>query len=87
MNLNLIASADTCTLAIAMMTTDIDRPGQSVRPWYAADIATFDEIWVAANSINNWCTGRSGYPGWTSVGERSLSEFRTYDINATLSKV
>ena len=53
-----------------MMVEDIDIPGRpSDRTWYASDISTFDEIWVAAHTISNWCVGRKGRPGWTSVGK------------------
>ena len=63
---------ESCTLAITMMTEDIDMPGRAKRAWYASDVATFDEVWVAASSINNWCADRKGKPGWTSVGREDI---------------
>ena len=50
------------------MTEDIDLPGRPTRTWWAFDFVTFDKIWIAAHSINDWCMTKKGKPGWTAVG-------------------
>ena len=69
-----------CTLAIAMMTEDIDLPGRPARKWWAYDFATFEKVWIAAHSINDWCVSKQGKPGWTAVGMLSQLMFHSLVI-------
>lgn len=60
----------TCTLAISMLNffPDGSLPGGEVGPFVATDVASYEDIYFAARSVNQECVYKNDAPGFKAVG-------------------
>ena len=64
------AVKETCTLAIGMLNffPDGSLPGGEVSPFTVTDVASYENVFVAARSLNQECVYNNDAPGFRAVG-------------------